>query len=228
MTLFVAFLLPGVSLLGNWQLERGAFKRGLETQYLAALTQLPKVLRSDDDRPPFTRVRLTGRFVQDQYFLVDNQVVGGRVGYWLIHVFHTQAGRFLVNRGFIAGGDDRAQLPEVVTPSGQVSLVGMIWPFTGLVPLLEEDQWADGWPKRVQRLDAKQMAAIANAVDVEIRLEPGQPGVDDAAPFAAVLSDAKHRGYAATWFGLGIALTLGYLVFGVMQARAKHHHPPPS
>ena len=45
MSVFVLLLLPLLLVLGNWQLQRGALKRDLETDYLQQLTQLPKDLQ---------------------------------------------------------------------------------------------------------------------------------------------------------------------------------------
>lgn len=218
MTFAVALLLPAVVALGNWQLARGAEKRAMETDYLAKLAAIASSPTELAAQPRFQRVRLQGHFVE-QAFLVDNQVVKGRPGYWLVQVFNDVSNqRLLLNRGFIGGLAHREMLPEFKTPPGEVNLVGTVWPFTGLVPVLDDDQWADDWPKRVQRLDVLRMSELVGTVPVEIRLEPGQPGVVEAAPFAQVLSDAKHRGYAATWFGLAIALLGGYIVFGIKIA----------
>ncbi len=216
MTAFVAVMLPLVLSLGSWQVERGAEKRGLEMDYLERLTTLP--VRPDaatETLLRFQRVRLQGNYAAE-VFLVDNQVNGGKPGYWMVQGFDDSASgrRYLVNRGYVQAPPVRSQMPETVAPGGEVEVIGTVWPFTGLIPVLDEDVWADGWPKRVQRLDIARMADHVDAVPFEIRLEPGQPGVQVAAPFAQVLSDAKHRGYAATWFGLAIALAAGYLVLG--------------
>ena len=61
------------------------------------------------------------------------------------------------------------------------------------------------------------MAEAAQSWASELRLEPGQAGELQAAPFAEPLSDAKHRGYALTWFGLAVALVLGYIAFGLRR-----------
>ena len=42
MTGFVIVMLPLLLSLGNWQVQRGALKRDLESQYLEKLTELPK------------------------------------------------------------------------------------------------------------------------------------------------------------------------------------------
>ncbi|XOV83848.1 MAG: SURF1 family protein [bacterium] len=221
MTLFVVLLLPLVLSLGVWQLSRGAEKRALEGDYLDRLTSLPVRAADFDPNVRFQRVKLSGE-LQPQIFLVDNQVLDGRTGYWVLQLFNEAQGRrFIVNRGFIAAGERRDQLPQVPVLPGRIELLGVAWPFTGLIPVLDDDPWSDSWPKRVQRLDIKRMAQVVSAEPVEIRLEPGQPGVIQAAPFAQVLSDAKHRGYAATWFGLAITLLTGYVFLGISNAREK-------
>ena len=225
MTLLVAILLPTVLALGTWQMNRGVYKRAMETDYLGQLTALPVAARELDPAVRFQRVRLIGEFLP-QAFLVDNQILDGQVGYWLVQGFRDIEGqRFLVNRGYIAGTGARDRLPPIDTPSGQLQVVGAIWPFTGLLPVLDEDVWAEDWPKRVQRMDIKRMAASIDAQPIEVRLEPGQPGVAAAAPFAQVLSDAKHRGYAATWFGLAAALVVAYAAFGFKTGREQSVQP---
>ena len=218
MTLVVALLLPVLVALGFWQLERGALKRSLESSYLERLTRLPVAPGAEVLAEPFTRVRLRGSYGK-QVFLLDNQVAAGRVGYWVVQVFVTDAQRYLVNRGFVPAPSSRDELPVIGAPQGTIEIVGAVWPFLGLVPLLDEDPWSDGWPKRVQRMNIERMARAADAAPVELRLENGQPGVFSAAPFAAVLSDARHRGYAVTWFGLSATLLIAYGAFGWRRAR---------
>ena len=221
MTVFVAAMLPGVVSLGIWQVERGAEKRALESAYLDRLTALPVVPSETAVSEPFTRIRLQGEF-RPEIYLLDNQVREGRVGYWLIQAFAATDGRrYLVNRGFVQAPPERSALPELSSPVGDRVVVGAVWPFLGLLPEFDEGAWTEGWPKRVQRMEITRMAKVADAVAVEIRLEPGQPGVAQAAPFASVLSDLKHRGYASTWFGLALVLSVGYVIFGIRGARGE-------
>ena len=213
MTLFVAAMLPVLVSLGLWQLDRGAEKRTMESDYLAKLTELPREPGLEARFADFQRLRLKGSFT-DEVFLVDNQIHDGRVGYWVMQGFETLDRRkFVLNRGFLGASQDRAVLPFVPTPQQELVVIGMVWPFTGLVPVLDDDAWGQGWPKRVQRADIKRMAEFIGAADVEIRLEAGA-GTLVPAPFAARLSDDIHRGYAATWFGLAIALVILYIIYG--------------
>jgi surfeit locus 1 family protein len=219
MTAFVIVMLPLLLSLGYWQVQRGALKRDLENQYLEKLTQLPRSISTNMMSQPFQALKLNGRY-QPETFLVDNQISSGRTGYWVFQVFDdTTIGRVLINRGFIAS-TTRDQLPQVPTPSETLVLVATVWPELGLIPAWGPQKWSAGWPKRIQRVNVARMAAAGAAWPAELRLEAGQAGVLEPAPFASRLSDDKHRGYAATWFGLAIALVFGYLFLGV-SATAK-------
>ncbi len=216
MTLFVVFFLPLVAALGTWQLDRAAQKRAMAERYLEQLSRLPVAPERRTALDPFTRVVLSGQFTQE-VFLVDNQIEKGQVGYWVVHTFDDESGdRFLVNRGFVAAPVSRQELPVVDAPDVS-GTVGVVWPYTGLVPVLDDDVWDDGWPKRVQRMDIERMARRVGARELEIRLEPGQAGVYKAAPFAARMTEGMHLGYATTWFGLGLALLVLYVWFGFKQ-----------
>ena len=185
MTGWVIVMLPLLLSLGNWQVQRGAFKRDLESQYLEKLTELPKPVSVDVMSQPFQALKLNGRY-QPETFLVDNQVSKGKNGYWVFQVFdEASIGRVLINRGFIAS-ETRDRLPQIPMPEETVGMRAIV---------------AGAWP-------------------AELRLEAGQPGVLEPAPFASRLSDDTHRGYAATWFGLATALVLGYLFLG-FSASAK-------
>ena len=226
MTLFVMCFLPLLIFLGNWQLDRGAFKRLLEDQYLSRLTLLPVDLdqatplsRGAQPLEPFTRVRLFGKFTNET-FLLDNQISEGITGYWVYQVFQTaSSARFLVNRGFLAAPANRETLPVVPAAEGAITVVATVWPDLGLPPIFASEPWAKEWPKRIQRRNLERMADASKSQAFELRLESGQPGVLAAAPFAQKLSDLKHRGYALTWFGLALALFISYLVFGAYRAK---------
>ena len=219
MTAFVIVMLPLLLSLGNWQVQRGALKRDLESQYLEKLTELPKPVSVDVMSQPFQALKLNGRY-QPETFLVDNQVSRGKTGYWVFQVFDDASiGRVLINRGFIAS-TTRDRLPRIPMSDESVALVATVWPELGLIPAWGPQAWSDGWPKRIQRVNISRMAVAAAAWPAELRLEAGQPGVLEPAPFASRLSDDTHRGYAATWFGLAIALVLGYLFLG-FSALAK-------
>ena len=163
MTVSAGVLLPILIGLGVWQLERAQDKRDLEMTFVARSTALPVTPPADldDGNVDFMRVRLVGEFEAGRYFLVDNQIDGGRPGYWAVASFRSNDGRrWLVNRGWIAAPAGRDRLPHVPMPTGAVTTIGALWPDTGLVPLLDEDHWAGPWPIRVQRLNVARMARL--------------------------------------------------------------------
>lgn len=218
MTAFVVVMLPILISLGLWQLERGGQKRALENQYLAKLTELPLPPSPQTLSQPFQALRLAGRY-HPEIFLLDNQVSNGIVGFWVYQVFRDRTqGKLLINRGFIAS-EGRGELPQVKTPLTDITLTATAWPQLGLIPVWGDQQWSASWPKVIQRADVDRMARMTGAWPVELRLEPGQPGVLEPAPFASRLSDDKHRGYAVTWFGLAAVLVLGYCYLGLTSVR---------
>jgi len=216
MSVFVALALPVVVGLGVWQLERAAGKRGAEQTFIERMSARPVAPPARLDDVDFLRVRLVGEFEAGRYFLVDNQVAGGRSGYWVIASFRSSGERrWLVNRGWIAAPVDRHTLPEVPHPAGRLEIVAAVWPDTGLVPLLAEDSWQEPWPIRVQRLNVARMARLLdNAAPREIRLEAGQPGVLGAISVKTGFDSQRHEGYALQWFALAAVLLLGYVIFG--------------
>ena len=220
MTGFFLVMMPLLIALGNWQLQRGEYKRELENQYLAKLTELPKIPTPEALSQPFQALRLAGRY-HPEMFMVDNQVSEGEIGYWVYQIFEDdRVGRVLINRGFVAS-NDRQHLPDVATPSGALRLTATVWPQLGLIPTWGSQEWTNDWPKRIQRANVVRMSAESDAWPAELRLEPGQPSVLQPAPFASRLSDDKHLGYAATWFGLTVVLLLGYLYLGFANSEKR-------
>jgi|TARA_B100000768_G_scaffold178652_1_gene194803 cytochrome oxidase assembly protein ShyY1 len=214
MTVFTVILFPVLLMLGNWQVDRGAEKRGLENKYLEQLAGLPVKPTRIALNTPFKTIRLRGEY-ESMYYLLDNQIHDGVVGYWVIQAFlNENHERFLVNRGFVAGSRDRSKLPVIAIPLGELSMVATVWPDLGQIPILADIPWGEQWPKQIQRLEIDRMAQLVDAYPVELRLEGGQPGVLAAAPFAQVFSDVTHKGYALTWFGLSITLILGFVIYG--------------
>jgi surfeit locus 1 family protein len=216
MSAFVAVMLPLVIALGFWQLERADEKRWYQTRQLDRMTGFPQAPpHVIDAESAFLRVAVEGEYRPGRHYLVDNRVHGGRPGYWVISEFAATDGRvWLVNRGWLAGPPSRESLPLVPTPEGEHRLVGVLWPDTGMPPLLAADPWPTHWPKRVQRLDIARMAEEPGVVAAEVRLEPDEPGTFVPAPLDVSFSPAVHQGYALQWFGLGVALAIGYVIFG--------------
>ena len=231
MTLFVVLMLPLVLGLGVWQLERADYKQSLMDQYFDQLGGLPLKVSADVLPGSFQRVRIEGRY-EPLILLLDNQLQDARPGYWVYSPFtQTDAGvprTWLVNRGWIAAPRLRTDRPVVpAPPAGVVQLVAMAWPDTGLLPLFGERavERLDETTVLMQRFDVDALTellrdSLPELVGHELRLEAGQPGVLKAAPQIIGFGVERHQGYAFQWFGLALALVLGYFFYGRMIARS--------
>ena len=225
LSMLVAGLLPILVSLGIWQLTRYQEKLSLEQvydtrRYLSPLSFSEIHSYSD---PLYLPLEVTGHFVSDQYFFLDNQIHKGKAGYDLLMPFLTQTGEWLlVNRGWLPV-ENRETLPEVSTPQGLITLQGNIYRPLGESFLLDEDRWSDEWPKRIQSLDfSKVEAALEETVPaMTLVLSEQQPGAEQVRPIAINMKSEKHLAYAFQWFAMALVL-IGLYIF-----RMKRAYPAP-
>jgi cytochrome oxidase assembly protein ShyY1 len=232
MTAFVVLTLPVLCGLGVWQLQRAAQKDALYEAYLERSGALPESaaalgLAAGMNALPaaaeFARLRLQGSYRPGEYYLIDNQVRDRAVGYSVLQRFRDADGTiWLVRRGFVASAGPRGHLPEVPAPTGPQVILAVVWPDTGLVPLLQSEPEDDGWPRLRQRVDLAVMAGRdPRTVPAELRLESGQPGVLEPPVLNFPSGADRHRGYAVQWFALAAVLIAGFVVFGSRSGRAQ-------
>ncbi len=219
---FVVLLLPILLLLGNWQLERAEEKQRLLTAQSQLMSRPPERL-SGQLMPDYSPVVLIGFFDSNKYFLLDNKVVGGRVGFDVISPFYDESGVVvLVNRGWVQGSYDRVNLPKVVTPSQRVILSGTIGRNLSEPFLLEPDQQGDEWPVLVQSINLPFMAKALdkNLPDFFVRLDSGSEGAYKIHYQVVNVLPEKHKAYAVQWFAMSIALVVLYLLLGFGKLRS--------
>ncbi len=115
--------------LGNWQTRRADEKRGLAERFELAGRAAPSPMPGQPASAEglvFRRLSATGEFLPQFTVLLDNKVYRGRAGYFVVTPMRIagSAVQVLVNRGWIAAGARREDIPAVKTPDGPVTIEG--------------------------------------------------------------------------------------------------------
>jgi surfeit locus 1 family protein len=214
-TLGLAVLVAATVGVGNWQRHRGAEKGALREQYELTAHQPPLELTAasaDVAALRFRPVRASGEFDGRRQVLIDNKVYAGRPGFDVVTPLKLASGdRYvLVDRGWIAQGAYRSELPQVPPPAGEISVEGRI----NLPPAhyLELKMDAGSGPVR-QNLDIDRIAAATGLPLLPFMIEQsgdaGDSLVRDWPPPDFGID--QHRIYMVQWYslaGLGIVLWL--------------------
>jgi len=116
--------------LGNWQSGRADAKRELQARYDAAVRAAPIYVSSDlldHDSVLYRKLGVEGVFDDAHTILIDNRVLNGVAGYHVLTPLRIRGGTraILVNRGWVATGRTRDQVPVPPTPPGVVRLEGV-------------------------------------------------------------------------------------------------------
>lgn len=229
MTLFTALLLPLLLTLGSWQLDREAEKIELQSLHERRTSSAPVPVEELDWQVgdvAYQPVILTGQFDNEHYLLLDNRIQDGRVGYEVLMPFKTSSGqRLIVNRGWVAQGATREQLPVVVPVQDTVTVSGSVY-----VPISEPFLLSDAqevqtneWPRVVQKIDVTAWSELLQTplLPHTVRISQASPGALTAHWPTVNMEPEKHRGYAVQWFAMAAALLLMYVYFGIRRNTPK-------
>lgn len=220
----------GVSLLmslGFWQLHRADYKRQLQAQYQQRSQQSPVPFEqlSQFTDSTYYPVKISGHFDNQHQFLLDNQFYQHQAGYDVITPLLPDKGgpAVLINRGWIAAGTDRQQLPQLPMIEQPVNLLGIIQPVSKpfLLGSKLEIPKNTAWPRRIQLLDTKLLATqlgypVAGQIVQLNRVSPYR-----FAPLWQPINTKAyiHTAYAFQWFCLAATLLICYVVVQVKRAK---------
>jgi len=196
---------------GFWQMDRYQGKL-YELESIERRAWLPSrepVKLRGVDNPRYFPVKVSGNYINDESFLLDNRVVQGVSGYHLITPFMMTDNRILlVNRGWIKGDIDKSILPSFEPVLGHKQIKGMAWQPLGKAIVFGKDEWSEKWPKVIQSLVIDRMSANFE-VSVEswfLVLDEYQPGIMKRDFHPINIQPNKHLGYAFQWFVMALAL----------------------
>ncbi len=227
---FISFLfyLMVVTLLislGFWQLGRADEKKVfLEKQKISvekdviniksALATIPEDLR-------YRKIELTGEYDEQHQFLIDNQIINGQAGYFVMTPLKIDGVNktVLVNRGWVALNKDRQILPKLSVTTLKTTLKGRInnFPVVG-VRLAGAEIPTEGWPSVVQVVDinilSKKLSVSLLPFQIELNAEMNN-GYKREWKKSTIMPPEKHIAYAVQWFGLAITLTVLFIWFSI-------------
>jgi surfeit locus 1 family protein len=216
--------------LGQWQLRRADEKLALQAAWDRAEQAAPLPVSGSDlasvaERLPL-RVLLRGRFLFSHEVWLDSRQMDGQAGLMLLTPLRLADGAVvLVNRGFARRDPgDRARLPQVARPEGELAVEGLaLAQAARVLPLGEDAPTAGGPPFVWQNLDYEAFER-ASGLAVARWIVQQTGGADDGLrrnwPRLGTGVD-KHRGYAAQWFALATLVAALTAFFGLRLLRGR-------
>ena len=223
-TLFTLVMVPLMFSLGLWQLQRADEKAALASSFEERQRQRPvpvsELWEQSAESLAYVPVQVSGNYLADQYFLLDNQIHNGKFGYQVLNVLRLSdsAGSVLVNRGWIAGDSGRRALPDVPVIEGSVDVMGQVYVAPGKPYLLAEQQLEQGWPKVIQAVEMDKLEPAMSAQGAgsvfpyPVRIAAGEQGALTVNWQVVNMSPQKHHGYAVQWFAMAGVLLVFYLL----------------
>jgi surfeit locus 1 family protein len=216
--LIVVALLLGLSF---WQWQRAAEKSrtlariaSWQAQGPVDLTQLGSI--SADMRDGI-QLDFNGRWVAPMVWLIDNQMLSGRVGYdVLVAVVDAESTEkdapvLLVNLGWVAAPQQRDFLPSISIPA-KLHVQAIFRTRIKGVLLGTNIENKGVWPMRIQQVDIQSLGDY-----LQQPLINGMAYQEKNSPYRihynpVILPPERHKAYALQWFLLALAVVVITLV----------------
>lgn len=226
-TLAILLLLPVLVSLGFWQLSRAQEKLTIQRAFLERGSAAPVALGPellDPSQHQFRRAEGRGVFEPQFQILLDNRVHRGRAGYYVLTPLRVDGSdtRILVNRGWIAWGDDRQRLPEIETPTSRLRVTGRLTRPHETYFTLQDESALTGVRTVWQNLDLERYRRVVGVPmqPLVLQLDAGDLQLGGFVREWPTYQDAwidRHRGYAFQWFSLAAALVIIYVVVNLRR-----------
>jgi surfeit locus 1 family protein len=207
--------------LGNWQLDRAAYKLELQQRMDLARAQPPLHLPAQPVRTgdlAFYRIEAEGEFRPELSIFLDNKVRDGVIGYEVVTPLRLRDAELyvLVDRGWVKAPPTRSELPAVATPAGTVRIEGIaLPPPRRFVELSDQTVSGRVW----QNLQFERFRQ-AYHVDLQPVLIQQHNDLGDGLVRAWSRPDAGvdvHRAYALQWFAMSGTILIIYLLLNVRR-----------
>lgn len=207
--------------LGNWQLTRAEEKTNqyeLLQEYAkqSAITLPGKIVRLEDYQ--FREIEAVGEYVNEQTIYLDNKIYKGTAGYHIITPFRIKDSDIYlaVNRGWIAGGNDRRILPAISMEKGERKLTGtVISPEIRTLELSKQVTRGVVWDNfNLQRYQEISGLTFQPLLILQNKSEEDGLIRDWSKPDSGA---TKNFGYAVQWFSLALTTVIIFIVLNVKR-----------
>lgn len=211
--------------LGLWQLDRAAYKAAIIDKYETRLAQPRQIFSAGDDLADieFRQLVVNGEYDLGHSFYLDNQLHRGTAGYGVLTPFKLAGSEqiILVDRGWVAGGASRQNLPPV-----KPAKVGN--PVVGVASFPNSDGFRLGevslsgqWPLVIPYIDIEALQAqfSPQLLPLVLRLAPDQPGHYIRAWKPVWADPEKSRAYALQWFSFAAIAVLMFVILNLRKVK---------
>lgn len=229
----IVLTLAGVALflrLGFWQLDRAAEKQALLDQAAAGEeSTVAATIASADTLPRYQRVSLRGRYDSGHQVLLENMYSSaGRPGYRVLTPFALDsAGWILIDRGWIAPGATRQDLPPIAVNEDIRTITGKLDELRQPGMRVGDDNaLGEGWPRPLHfpthaQLERVLDRALARRV---VLLDPTHSdGYERATRLLAHVDPGRHIGYAVQWFAFACVALIIFIITALKKTSSHEH-----
>ena len=229
--LLATLLVSGITFrMGLWQLDRAQVKESAND--LTVARQMAPALRNQDwnvTELPDTwlqrKVDLEGRWLHEYTIYLDNRVLKGATGFYVLTPLQLTNGPvLLVQRGWVPRDRVRSDLlPKVQTPEGQIKLQGkVVMPPSKMMELGASAPASEGFAVLRQNVDLDELRVQTKLPIVASLLQTGEPSEGMLRDWPQAISGAdKNRGYAFQWFALSFLTLCLFLWFQVWKKKSN-------
>lgn len=203
--------------LGMWQLQR-AEQKAQRLDSMAKASDSAQIgiaaVLDDLDNMQDMPIRFMATADAQHYFLLDNKIHQGRVGYQVLVPLDTVSGVVIANFGWVSASHSRDVLPAVEIGINNVVYTGVV-SFPTKNSFVTETAKVDGnWPKVLQAVDLEvlQQHYKQPILPFVVKLAD-DPKLGFVRKWqAVVMPPEKHLAYAVQWFLLALAAVIVFII----------------
>ena len=207
--------------LGNWQLERADYKANLQSiiesrQYIPPVP-LDELSTKTEEDWLYHPALVSGEYDTDHQIYFDNQVFNMVAGYSVFTPLKLdQDTGILINRGWIAVGKSRNELPDIkIDNIATMNISGLLSlpPSKGVVLSNSANNYMS-WPTVLQYINTME---IENELGYKLLpmvliINESQKTSLEVMPVKINMRSEKHTAYAFQWYALSLTLLIIYIV----------------